>query len=306
MISNRAKPIREVIEDVHTSPHLKQLLAEVAVVKKFGESKGLKATKNYEDYVNVGSEAVVWVVSASEPYEFKSKVWNFPIVGSFTYLGYFDKKDAQLFASTLENEGLDTDVRGAGAYSTLGWFKDPILSTMIDRHSSPLSALVNVVLHESTHATFYIEGQSVFNESLAQFVGDELTKEYLDLNAKAELQAYLNEKKQGDHWTKDFHDSYEKLNQVYRSQVSVDEKKRIKETVFEELRSKYKIRRKLTNASLVQFKTYDTSQDRFRALFEKNGKDWSRFWKVMSLLKEHPSKFEKPQQDDLSRVLDAL
>src|SRR6185312_14274837 len=110
---------------------------------------------------------------------FRSKTWWFPIVGRVPYLGWFDRDDAHDFADELHREGWDSDVGAADAYSTLGWFDDPVLSTMIAGGDEAVGELVNVILHESVHATLYVDGQTRFNESLAEFVAGKLTTVYL-------------------------------------------------------------------------------------------------------------------------------
>src|SRR5205814_2292022 len=97
----------------------------------------------------------VWVVSACEPLRFHSKEWGFLFVGSFPYLGWFDLENARRFRDELRAEGWDADLRGAAAYSTLGYFRDAVLSSMIPEGDEALGELVNVVLHESVHATLY-------------------------------------------------------------------------------------------------------------------------------------------------------
>jgi predicted aminopeptidase len=130
---NRARPVEEVIEDPRTSPDLVSLLKKIPAIKAYGEKEGLRPTKNYRDYVNLDQNAVVYVVTVSDALAFKPKIFSFPIVGSFNYIGWFGLDDAKKFASTFEAEGYDVDVRGASAYSTLGWFRDPLLSTMIPK-----------------------------------------------------------------------------------------------------------------------------------------------------------------------------
>ena len=122
---------------------------------------------------------VVWVVSASDPLRFHSKTWTFPLVGSFTYLGWFKTDEAKTFAESLKREGWDVDMRGSQAYSTEGYFEDSVLSTMIPEGKAALGELANVILHESTHATFFVHHQSTLNESVANFVGDKLADLYL-------------------------------------------------------------------------------------------------------------------------------
>ncbi len=106
---NHARPISEVLKDEKVSPRTKALLAEIAPIKLFGEQKGLKPTHNYTDFVKLDRPAAVWVVSASRPLQFEAKEWDFPCVGSFPYLGWFDKDDAKNFSKELGSEGWDVD-----------------------------------------------------------------------------------------------------------------------------------------------------------------------------------------------------
>src|SRR5690606_33885389 len=135
--------------------------------------QGLNRTRNYDHYADLQRPAAVWVVQAAPRLELTERAWSFPIVGTVPYLGFFDETEAQAFARELElAEDLDVDVRTAAAYSTLGWLRAPVLSTMIADGPEALGELVNIVLHESVHATVYVPGQSAFDESLASFVAD--------------------------------------------------------------------------------------------------------------------------------------
>jgi predicted aminopeptidase len=330
---NRARPIPEVIQDPRTPPRVRDLLDEVAPIKKFGEERGLKPTTNYTEYVKLDRPAAVWVVSASEPLEFKSRQWHFPVVGTFPYLGWFDLGDAKEYAQDLRKEGLDVDVRGARAYSTLGWFRDAVLSTMIPEGEEALGELVNVVIHESVHATVYIAGQAYFNESVASFVADRLTEVYLDSRPKAtpakpeeiasaatafkvsaydtrpaggqsislERIAYLKDEQDGQARQKKLHDAYEKLRALYESgkpnPEKLEEKKKILDSVKEELG----FRRDLNNATLIQYKTYNTGGKEFESLWKACGTDSRRFMKAVGKLKN--KSFQKEQQEDLGPVL---
>jgi predicted aminopeptidase len=305
---NRARPIEQVLQDEKTSPKIKRLLEEIPKAKKYGEDRGgLKPTKNYTEYVKLDRPAAVWSTSACEPLEFKSKVWSFPFVGSFPSLGWFELKDAQSFAEDLRREGLDVDLRSVRAYSTLGWFRDAVLSSMISEGDDAMGELVNVILHESVHATFYVEGQSFFDESLASFVADELTLEYFDEvlghseNIKKEKAAYIDADRKARERTKSLHEAYEKLDAVYKSSIDTEEKKLKKTKILEETKEKLKITREINNATLVQFKTYSEGLIEFKDLYVTTGKSWNRFWE---LIREINSKsFTKPQQEDLRPVL---
>jgi predicted aminopeptidase len=188
----RAQPIERVLP--RAPERLRLLLRQVPAIKAFASRHGLTISDNYNSYAELDREAAVWVVTASAPLALEADTWWFPGVGSFPYLGWFDPRQASRFADQLAQEGRDVYVRRVSAYSTLGWFRDPVLSTMLTRGRSVTGDFVNTVLHESVHATVYVDGQGTFNESLALFVADSLTPEYLTVAFgadSAECQAYL-------------------------------------------------------------------------------------------------------------------
>ena len=151
----RRRPLSTLMQDPKTPPKLRAWLIEVGRIKEYALTQGLRANSIYRHYAQLDREAAVWVVTASAPLKFEAKTWRFLFGGSFSYLGWFDRDDAHAFARKLEEEGLDVHVRGASAYSTLGWFDDPILSTMIAPGPSRYGRLANTVLHESLHATLH-------------------------------------------------------------------------------------------------------------------------------------------------------
>jgi predicted aminopeptidase len=280
------------------------LLSEIPAIKRFGEENGLKPTSNYVEYVKLDRPAAVWVVSACEPLRFESREWNFPIVGSFPFLGWFDLDDAKAFAEGMRKEGLDVDVRGAGAYSTLGWFRDAILSTMIRDGDDALGELVNVVIHESTHATLYIRAQSYFNESLANYVAGRLTPEYLGRTRgteSLEQRAYLDGEAEGEARGRKLHEAYEKLDALYKSDASDEDKRARKAEILARLKDELKFKRDLTNATLIQFKTYNVGTREFEALFRACESSWPRFF--TALRKLTPDSFPKEHAIDLAPVL---
>lgn len=304
---SHARPISEVIQDERTPPQLQTLLAEIKPIKKYGEDHGLKPTSNYTEYVKLDRRAAVWLLSACDPLQFKNKEWHFPIVGSFPYLGWFDLETAKKQAELLEKEGWDVDLRGAGAYSTLGWFKDAILSTMISSGNESLGDLVNVVLHESVHATVYIAGQAFFNESIASFVADRLTTQYLThtrgLHSK-EQQAYeLREKAQAQR-TQQFHTTYLELSKLYASSATNEIKLQKKQEILSKLSNEVHWSRPINNAVLIQYQTYTSAQDDFDQLLAAHHGNWPAFMATLKTLR--PESFSKPQQEDLKTVLMAL
>lgn len=307
-LNNKARPIRDMIEDERTSPHLKRLLSEIEPIKKFGEKYGLKPTSNYEEYVKLDRPYVVWVVTACPPLQFKPKQWSFPIVGSFTYLGWFDQEKAEELGKELSEKNYDVYVRGASAFSTLGWFRDPILSTMIDPGDAAFGDLVNVVLHESVHASIYIEGQSYFNESIATFVANQLTDSYLqtaDRVSEAEVLGYQSKVEKRQAFKTRMFQAYHDLEKIYQSELFSDQQKLTKKNeVITRLKSDLKLQKEINNAALVQYRTYDVGLSEFEVLFQKCQKDWDRFWKVVNQLS--PKSFSQEQQEDFGNILTTI
>lgn len=280
-ILNRGRPLNEVINDPRTDPVLAELLKQIPEFKKYGEANGLKPTPNYQEYVKLDQDAVSYVVTVSSPLKFEPKIFSFPIVGSFTYLGWFSLDDAKEFAQKYAAEGYDTDVRGAGAYSTLGWFKDPLLSSMIPRNStgidpSAMPDLLNVVVHESVHATLYLAHQSTFNENIASFIADKLTEQYVvthGLAKSAAWQSYLKVEERSRLVRERMARAFKDLSAIYAGGEPDFVKLEKKSAYLAALQSELKFRRKITNATLIQFQTYDPSDQGFQSLYERCGKN---------------------------------
>jgi len=312
---NRARPIEEVLEDQRVPVRVRDLLREIPDVKKFGESRGLKPTSNYVEYVALDRPAVVWVVSASPPLRFEPKKWSFPIVGGFTYLGWFNREAALGYAREMgEAEGWDVDVRGASAYSTLGWFRDPVLSTMIPEGVDSRGELVNVILHESVHASFYIEHQSAFNENIASFVADRLTREYFmresptrDSDQKT-LRSWEESEARREKRQKKLHEGYITLEWLYaQTQLNDEEKKTQKKEILDRLKRELGMpsERTLNNATLIQYRTYQSGQAEWTEFFEQECKrDWSTFWEKLEPLRAESGQwFSERQVEDMGSVL---
>jgi predicted aminopeptidase len=165
-----ARPIEEYMNDPLFPDSLKDKLKLIQEIRKYAiDSLGLKDTKNYKTLFDQKGEEIMWVVQACEPFELKPKMWDFPIVGSMPYKGFFEKQKALDEKARLEKEGYDISVRNPGGWSTLGWFTDPILSDMLKRNDGDLASLI---IHEMVHATIFIKDNVDFNENLASFVGD--------------------------------------------------------------------------------------------------------------------------------------
>ena len=164
------KPVAEVLTDPAYPDSLKAKIRLIQAIKQFAvDSLGLNPSKNYTTFYDQYGKPILWVVTASEPYQLKARVWDFPILGQFSYKGFFEKDRADTLVHELQREGLDTRIGEVSAWSTLGFLKDPILSSMLDRSEGQLAELI---IHELTHGTLFIKNSLEYNENLADFVGE--------------------------------------------------------------------------------------------------------------------------------------
>ncbi|MCB0341842.1 MAG: aminopeptidase [Pseudobdellovibrionaceae bacterium] len=175
-ILNARQEIQSVMQENKVAPAKKQKLQLALDARQFAEKNlGLTPTDNYTTYVDLDRPYVTWVLRAAPAYELKPHTWWYPIVGSMPYRGFYSEQEAHDAAKEFPKEKYDTYVRGVSAYSTLGWFDDPILSSMLRYRDHDL---VNVIIHETVHATIFIKGHANFNESLATFLGNKGTELY--------------------------------------------------------------------------------------------------------------------------------
>lgn len=165
-----ARPVEEVLADPEFPDSLKQRIDLVQEIRQFAiDSLGLNDSENYTTLYDQKGKPLLWVVSACPPFELEDYEWDYPLLGKLGYKGFFVKEKADAEAEELKALGLDTDVGTVSAWSTLGWFRDPILSEMLNRSEGMLARLI---IHELTHATLYVPGDGDYNENLATFVGD--------------------------------------------------------------------------------------------------------------------------------------
>jgi predicted aminopeptidase len=303
----RARDIDELVRDDRVNGRMRGLLSQVAQMKRFGEAHGLTATTNYTKYVRVDRPVAVWVVSASAPLEFRSKSWTFPLVGSFTYLGWFKRDAADELAARLRLDGWDADVRGAGAYSTNGYFEDPVVSTMIAPGPEALGELANVILHESAHASFFVRNQSTLNESVANFVGDTLGESYLEATVgptAPETRAYAAHERSRAKTGEALREAFVALDALYASKQPDAAKLAAKEEILTRLDAKVHATRHLNNATLIQYRTYNSGQKELGELLAACGGSWSRFVHVLKGLETKT--FDKPQESDVAKIVAPL
>lgn len=188
-----ARPVEEVLNDPQVPDSLKQKLLLVQEVRNFAvDSLGVSESENYTSLYDQQGKDILWIVTAARPYSLKQKQWRFPVVGQVSYKGFFDRERGLQEKAVLGEEGYDTYMRSVGAWSTLGWFKDPILSNLLFRGDG---GLANTIIHELTHATLFVKDSLEFNENLATFVGHQGALRFIAYKwgeDSEEMRRYLN------------------------------------------------------------------------------------------------------------------
>ena len=173
----KARPVEEILGDDNVDQETKNKLRIVEEVRRYAiNNLHLNDTDNYTEVYDQGGKPLLWVVTACEPFQFVPYEWKFPIVGTVPYKGFFNNDLAKETAAELNEKGLDVNIRTVGGWSTLGWFKDPILSDMLKRDHGDLA---NLIIHELVHATIFVKDSVEFNENLASFIADKGVEQYL-------------------------------------------------------------------------------------------------------------------------------
>lgn len=194
LIVSKAEDIHVIMNDPFTPDSVRKKLNLINEVRKFAvDSLGLKNSRNYTTYYSQGNKPAIWVITACEPFALRAYEWNFPILGSVSYKGFFEKERGLPEVNALRRKGYDVEYSPAGGWSTLGWFRDPVLSGMLRRNEGQLAELI---IHELTHATIYRKGEVEFNENLATFVGETGALKFLSSyygNESREVKKYEDE-----------------------------------------------------------------------------------------------------------------
>lgn len=314
-INFHSTPIQEVLEDQEIDSELKEKIRFVQEVKRFGEDRlGLKKTYNYTKFYETEGP-VLYVVTASEKDRLKLNIWNFPIIGKVTYKSFFKLKDALKEEEKLRKKGLDTFIQGVCAYSTLGWFRDPIFSSLLKLDES---ILANVILHEMVHNTIYFKGETEFNEQIATFIGNRGTIEFLiEKYGKNSEKVFLAKNYQEDDYlfSKWINEICKELSEFYDQPISRDEKLRRREEIFHSIKEKFKeikIKLKtetyknfdhlnLNNAVLLAYQRYILHLGQLEIIYEYLGRDLKKF---IQFLKEVKDSGEKPTISYLIKIVE--
>jgi predicted aminopeptidase len=236
---NRARqPIAEVIARPGTPAALRERLDYVSRVRRFAsEALALPDNGSFTGYVELDRPYVVWNIFAAPEFAVEPKTWCFPIAGCVAYRGYFDEGKARDYARRLQHEGYDVYVAPVAAYSTLGHFDDPVLSTMLGYGEIELAALI---FHELAHQVAYVRGDSAFNEAFATAVELEGTRRWLESLGRAdELDGFRQMRERLFAVTSLMAGTRQRLAELYSSGMAQDEMRQAKRREFGRLQQEY-------------------------------------------------------------------
>lgn len=227
-----ATPISEILNDPHVHDTIKYKLSLIQEIRHYAfDSLGINESKNYTTYYDQKGQPLLWVITGCEPYELKAKEWKFPIIGTVTYKGFFDLEKAKKEELILKAQNFDTNLGTVGGWSTLGWFKDPVLSNMLKRDEGELA---NLIIHELTHGTLFVKDSVSFNENLASFIGDKGAQKFLIYKFGPNSPEYLKYVRKMEDRTR-FTDHvlkgaalldtlYNSINELEKDEIKIDKK----------------------------------------------------------------------------------
>ena len=290
-ILSRREPISEIVTRPGVSEETKAKLKLVLAARTYAkDSLKLRVKDSFTTYSRLDHDTLVLLLSAAYRDTLKAYTWWFPIVGRVPYKGYFDFDEARRTAEEMKRDGFDTYLRPADAFSTLGFFNDPLLSTTL---KSDTLSLANTVIHEVTHNTFYASGQAPFNESFAMFVGARGSAAFFRSRGQEEAARRVEERWQDDKLLARFWGSIiRSLDSAYAANAA-SKAARIaaRDTVYQRARiilvrdigpalrtinPRYAERVPLDNAALLARRVYASDLDLFDRIYEREGKDLKR------------------------------
>lgn len=289
-----AESIPRLIARTNTPPELRSKLELVLRLRAFAERElKLKPNGHYRRYVDVGRRFVVWNVYAAPEFSLEDKTWWYPVVGSLSYRGYFREDLARRCAGRLAARGWDVCVGGVEAYSTLGWFRDPVLNTFIHQ---PPPELAETIFHELAHQRVFVKGDTEFNEAFATAVAQEGTRRWLAASGDAAAQAaYAAAKRREAGFVAMLGQTRSELEALYAqtNALTTAQMRAAKSAAFARLRERYDelkqswggardydgwFAQPLNNALLNTVDTYHHLVPAFAELLRRQQGDWESFY----------------------------
>ncbi|MDA7086736.1 aminopeptidase [Pseudomonas sp. SA3-5] len=297
------QPVAALLHDPQVDPGLQQRLILTQQVRDFASAElDLPDNRSYRLYADIQRPFVVWNLFATAEFSVQPELHCFPIAGCVAYRGYYSLGRGRGAAALLKQRGFDTYLAGVEAYSTLGWFDDPILSSML-RWSD--ERLVAVIFHELAHQQLYVADDTAFNESFATFVEREGLRQWQQARGLGLSAGGRREARQHEQFIALVLASRARLKQLYARDLTTDATRVAKQAEFERLRQEYRALRErewggrgrydawvaapLNNAKLLPFGLYHKWVPAFATIFAEVGGDWSRFYRRAAVLGKLPA-----------------
>ena len=296
----RRKPVAELIADPALAPELRTRLEQARAAREFASDHlDLPRNRSYTTYVALNRPFVTWNVFAAPEFSIAPITHCFPFAGCVAYLGFFERARAERAARKLAARGHDTDVVGVAAYSTLGWFADPILSSMLRWNDDELDA---TIFHELAHQKLYVKDDTAFNESYATFVQEQGLREWRAARGLPAQDGTAESR--DDAFTGLVLGLRERLRALYARALPPSAMRAAKEEDIAAFRLRYAtlrdsqwhgdrrwdawVAKPINNARLVPFGLYDRWKPAFARLFQESGAQWPRFFARVQALAEQP------------------
>lgn len=305
-IWSRQRDIESVIASPDTAELLRQKLRAVLTIREYASRDlGLPRNASYRSYANLDRPFAVWNVFAAPEFSMQPEQWCFLFAGCVNYRGYFNKPDADSFASEVAADGFDVFVGGVPAYSLLGYFPDPVLNTFINY---PTAHLARLIFHELAHQIVYVRDDTVFNESFAVTVEQEGSRRWLDRHGtEDDRKAYDLVTRRRDDFVRLIETCREELDALYRTRLAPDAMRARKAALFVRMHEDYRklkeswggfsgydrwFAQKPNNALLASVGLYTKRVPAFQALLAKEGGDLPRFYEAAKGL----ARMSKPER----------
>ena len=279
-----SKSTEAILSDPEVRESEKEKIRLVMEAKAFGEEAlGLASSKNYTRYYLVKHPPIAYNLTVSPRLTLEAYRWCFPIAGCLPYKGFFAKERAERESARMSEREYDTYMRPVGAYSTLGWFKDPIFSTML-RYGD--TALVEVILHEMVHRTIFVKDQGAFNEGVATFVGEKGMETFFRSRGgldPGQLEAMQQKREEKRLFQETMFDLADRLRLLYNAEGEDGDKLAARGQIFEDAKASFRkglealgstryggiLREDWNNAFLVSYLTYHQDPDLWEALYDR-------------------------------------
>jgi len=297
-IWSRERPISDILDDASLPSSLREKLAFALRAREFASSElGLPHNQSYRRYADLERPYVVWNVFAAPEFSIRPAQWCFAMAGCVNYRGYFSRAEADAFAAEAAAGGRDVHVGGVPAYSTLGWFADPVLNTFVNY---PAVEIARIIFHELSHQVVYVRDDSVFNESFAVAVEREGLRRWLAKHgSEQDRRQFENRQRYRSDFVSLIEAYRSRLDALYRQRIAPEAMRESKQHLFEQMQHDYAglkaswggfagydrwFAQKPNNALLASVSIYTQRVPAFEAMLREQGGDLRKFYEAVKVL----------------------